>query len=72
MNTIYNIYAKVLSLRMQPLLNDVIHKLQIGFMQETLDFLKQVICRILRTVHKKNAQNRSFHKDGCCMRCRGG
>ena len=34
LNTIYKIYAKVLALRMQPLLNDIIHKSQTGFMQE--------------------------------------
>ena len=34
LNTIYKIYAKILALRMQPLLNNIIHKLQTGFMQE--------------------------------------
>ena len=34
LNAIYTIYAKVLSLRMQPLLNDIIHKLQTNFMQK--------------------------------------
>ena len=34
LNTIYEIYAKVHSLCMQPLFNDIIHKSQTGFMQE--------------------------------------
>ena len=30
--------------------------------------LKQVICRILRTLRQKMTQNRSIHKKGCRMR----
>ena len=38
-NTVYRIYAKVHSLRMQPLLNDIIHKSQIGFEAKMFYFL---------------------------------
>ena len=34
LNTVYKIYVKVLALRLQPLLPDIIHTSQIGFMQD--------------------------------------
>ena len=34
LNTIYKIYAKLLAMRLHPLLSDIIHNTQTGFLQD--------------------------------------
>ena len=56
MNTIYKIYAKLLALRLQPFLPDIVHESQTGFTQERSIFYNVFLFWELTWIATKNKE----------------